>query len=54
MEKGEIAHNQQFILFSTVFSTLPENFQAYLLNLKLLSEISLGLEESKPCPLGKG
>ena len=39
---------------STVFSTLLENFSPFASNLKLSSESSFSLEESKICRLGKG
>ena len=51
--KGEIARNEQFLLFP-VFSTFLENFPPFSSNLKLLSANSLKLEESKTCRLGKG
>ena len=51
--KGEIAHNEQFLLF-LVFSTISENFPTFSSNLKLPSANSLNLEESKICRLGKG
>ena len=51
--KGEIAHNEQFLLFP-VFSTLLENYLPFSLNLNLLSANSFSLEESKICHLGKG
>ena len=52
--KGEIARNEQFLLFPTVFSTHLENFVPFLSNLKLLSAHSFNLEESKIYCLGKG
>ena len=51
--KGEIAHNEQFLLFP-LFSTRWENFRVSLSNLKLSSAKSLKLEGSKICRLGKG
>ena len=51
--KGEIARNEQFLLFP-VFSTFLENIRPLSSNLKLLSADSLSLEESKICRLGKG
>ena len=54
MGKGEIARNEQFLLFPTVFSTHIENFLSFSSNLKLSSENSFSLEESKTCRLGKG
>ena len=52
--KGEIALNEQFLLFPTVFSTLLENFLPFSSNLKLSSANSFSLEEYKICRLGKG
>ena len=51
--KGEIARNEQFLLFPTVFSTHLENFMPFSLNLKLSSANCFSLEESKICRLGK-
>ena len=51
--KGEIAHNEQFLLFPQCFLTI-QNFLLFSSNLKLLSENSFNLEESKICHLGKG
>ena len=34
--KGEIAHNEQFLLFPTVFSTRLENFPLFSSNLKFV------------------
>ena len=51
--KGEIARNEQFLLFP-VFSTLSEDFLPFSLDSKLSSAISFSLEESKICRLGKG
>ena len=45
--KGEIARNEQFLLFPTVFSTLLENF------LSFSSIFKFSLEKSKICRLGK-
>ena len=50
----EIARNERFLLFKTVFSTLLENFLPFSSNLKLSSANSFSLEESKICGLGKG
>ena len=47
--KGEIARDEQFLLFPTVFSTLFENFPPFSSNLKLSSANSFCLEESKIC-----
>ena len=52
--KGEIASNEQFLLFPTVFSTLLENFLPFSTNLEFLSANFLSLEECKICRLGKG
>ena len=52
--KGEIARNEQILLFPTVFSTHFEKFLPFSSNLKLLSANSFSLEESKFCRLGKG
>ena len=45
--KGEIARNEQFLLFSTVFSICLETSVSFSTNLKLPSANSLSLEESK-------
>ena len=45
---------EQFFTFSTVFSIHLESFLPFSSTLKLLSAISLSLEESKICCLGKG
>ena len=52
--KGEIAHNEQFLPFPTMFSTHLENFLPFSSNLKLSSVNSSSLEESQICRLGKG
>ena len=52
--KGEIARNEQFLLFPECFSTHLDNFPLFLSNSKLLSENFLSVEESKICRLGKG
>ena len=54
MGKGEIARNEQFILFPAVFSTRLREISATFINLKLSSANSFSLEESKICRLGKG
>ena len=54
MGKGEIARNEQFLLFPTVFSTRLDSFLPFSSNLKLLSVNSFGLEESKICRLVMG
>ena len=51
--KGEIAHNEQFLLFP-VFSTCLGNFLSFSSNLKLSSANSFSLEESKICRLVMG
>ena len=48
MGKGEIAHNEQFLLFSHCFLDFRQIYNCHLL-LTLLS-----LKESKICRLGKG
>ena len=52
--KGEVAQNEQFLLFPQVFSVHLENFLPFSLTLKLSSANSFNLEESKICRLGKG
>ena len=52
--KGEIARNEQFLLFSAVFSTLFDNFPPFSSNLELSSATSFNLEESNIGCLGKG
>ena len=52
--KGEIAHNEQFLLFPPVFSTRLDNFLPFSSNLKLTSANSFSLEESKICRLVMG
>ena len=52
--KGEIARNEQFLLFPPCFSTLLENFLPFSSNSKLSSANSFRSEESKMCRLGKG
>ena len=51
--KGEIARNEQFLLFQ-VFSTCLDNFLPFSSNLKLSSANSFSLEESKICRLVMG
>ena len=51
--KGEIAFNEQFLLFP-VFSTVLENFQSFSSNLKLMSPNFFILEKSEICHFGKG
>ena len=50
---GEIAHNEQFLLYP-VFSTHLETFLPFSSNSKLSSANSFSLEASKICCLGKG
>ena len=47
--KGEIAQNEQFLLFQQCFLPLLP----FLSNLKFLSAHSFSLEESQVCHLGK-
>ena len=54
VEKGEIARNEQFLLFPQCFLPLWRTFFPFQSNLKLLTAISLILKESKICRLGKG
>ena len=54
MEKGKIAHNEQFLLFPQYFSTHLKKFLPFSSNLKLLSANSFSLEESKNLMFGKG
>ena len=53
--KGEIARNEQFLLFPQHFLFFPisMDFQPFSSNLKLLSANSFSLKESKTCRLGK-
>ena len=53
VEKGEIALNEQFLLFP-VFSTLLENFPPFSSKIKLLSANSFSLEEPEILLFGKG
>ena len=52
--KGEIARNEQFLLFPTVFSNCLENFLPYLSNLKMSSANSFSLDKSEVLLIGKG
>ena len=52
--KGEIALNEQFLLFPTVFSTRSDNFLSFSSNVKLSSANSFSLEEFKICRLVMG
>ena len=51
--KEEIAHNEQFFLFQQCFLPVSKNVLPFPPNLKLSSENSFRLEESKICRLGK-
>ena len=50
--KGEIARNEQFLLFPLCFLSILENFLPYSSNLKLSSTKSFSLEESKILSFG--
>ena len=52
--KGEIAHNEKFLLFPQCFLPFSRTFCHSDRNLKLSSANSFSLEESKICHLGKG
>ena len=52
--KGEIAYNEQFLLFLQCFLTCLDNFLPFSSNFKLLSASSFNLEESKICRLVMG
>ena len=52
--KGGIAHNKQFLLYPTVFSTYLESILPFSSNIESLSPNSISLDESKICHLGKG
>ena len=52
--KGEIAHNEQFLLFPLCFSIRLDNFLPFSSNLELSSANSFSLEGSKICRLGQG
>ena len=54
VEKGEIAPDEEFLLFPTVFSKLLDNFPPFSPNLELSSAKSFNLEESKLCSLVMG
>ena len=54
MAKGEIARNEQFLLFPQCFLPPLDDFLPFSSNIKLLPANSSGLEESKICRLGKG
>ena len=51
--KGEIARNEQFLLFP-VFSTSLNNFLPFSSNLKLSSANAFNLEDSEICRLVMG
>ena len=52
--KGEIARNEQFLLFPQCFLPVWRAFLPFSTNLKLSSANSFSLEESKICCFGKG
>ena len=52
--KGEMARNEQFLLFPQCFSTNLDNFLPFSSNLKLSTANSFSLEESKICRLEMG
>ena len=52
--KGEIARNEQFLLFPQSFLPVLRTFCHFLQIFKLSSANSFSLEESKICRLGKG
>ena len=52
--KGEIAQNEQFLLFPPCFLPYLEDFPPFSSKLKLPSANSYSLDESKICRLGKG
>ena len=52
--KGEIARNEQFLLFPQCFLPIWMDFLSFSSDLKLSSAYSFNLEESKICRLGKG
>ena len=52
--KGEIARNEQFLLFPLCFLPISKNFLPLASHLKLSSANPLKLEGSKICCLGKG
>ena len=54
VEKGEIVHNEQFLIFLTLFSPHLENYPPFSSKLKLSSLNSLSLEESTICRFEKG
>ena len=53
VRKGEMARNEQFLIFPQCF-LLSENFTPFPSNLELSSANSFSYEESKICHLGKG
>jgi hypothetical protein len=53
VEKEEIAHKEQLLLFPHVFLFFLESSMPFSSNLKLSCANSLSLEEPKICPLGK-
>ena len=53
VRKGEIARNEQFLLFPRCFLPICRTLGPFSSNLKLLSANTLSLEESKICRLIK-
>ena len=54
MGKGEIALNEQFLLFPQCLLSIWKNFLLFSSTIKLSSANSFNLKESKICRLGKG
>ena len=54
MRKGEIAHNEQFLLFPQCFLPIQKNFLPFSSNSKLSFANSFSLKESKIYHLRKG
>ena len=52
--KGEIAHNEQFLLYPQCFLIYLENFRLFSLNLRLSSADCFNLDQSKICCLVMG
>ena len=52
--KGEIARNEQFLLFPQCFLPIWRTFCPFSSHSKLSSASALNLEESEICHLGKG
>ena len=53
-EKGEIARDEQFLLFPQYFLPFLGNFLSFSSNVKLSSATTFNLEESIICRFGKG